>query len=144
MKGIRKYVYASVLTLSALNFAPTLATAQDEGGSFTLPHEVRWQSATVPAGDYRFTVQAVGPSELLKLRKISGAPASFMLMVNDANVQTSSEAARLEIKSEAGIRYVSSMSLPDFELTLHFAVPRSAGDMAEMPTTTIAGSAASR
>lgn len=144
MKGIRKYVYAAVLMLSALNFAPTLASAQDEGGNFTLPHEVHWQNAIVPAGDYRFTVEAVGPSELLKLRKVSGAPASFMLMVNDADVMTSSEGARLVIKSGAGVRYVSSMSLPEFQLSLHFAIPPGEGEMAQMRTQGLASSAGSR
>ncbi len=143
MNGIRKYVYAAVLTLSALNFAPTPASAQDEGGSFTLPHEVHWQDAVVPAGDYRFTVEAVGPSELLRLRRISGAPASFMLMVNAADVMQGGEAAKLLIKSENGVRYVSLMSLPEFELSMHFAPPRGQGEIAEVRTTS-ASSAASR
>jgi hypothetical protein len=131
MKAIRKYVYAAALTLSALNFAPTLASAQDEGGSFTLPHEVHWQNAVVPAGDYRFTVESVGPTEMLKLRKITGTPASFMLMVNDADALESIEPASLIIKSEAGLSYVSAMSLPQFELALHFAAPRTA-EIAQM------------
>jgi hypothetical protein len=118
MKSIRKYTYAVVLTLSALNFAPNLASAQDEVGSFTLPHEVLWQNAEVPAGDYRFTLQAMGPTEMLTLTKISGAPASFMLMVNDT------ETARLVIHSKSGSSYVSSMTLPLFEITLHFAAPK--------------------
>ena len=82
--NIRKCIYAAVLVLSALNFAPSLASAQDESGRFTLPHQVRWQNAIVPAGDYSFTLQSVGSSEMLTLRKISGAPASYMLMANDA------------------------------------------------------------
>ena len=61
MKSIRKFAYAAVLTLSALNFAPSLASAQDEGGKFTLPHEVLWQNAVVPAGEYRFSLQPMGP-----------------------------------------------------------------------------------
>ena len=54
MKSIRKFVYAAVLILSALNFSPSLASAQDAAGTFTLTHEVRWQNAMVPAGKYRF------------------------------------------------------------------------------------------
>lgn len=44
MKSIRKLAYAAVLTVSALNFAPSLASAQDEGGRFTLAHNVHWLS----------------------------------------------------------------------------------------------------
>jgi len=37
MKSIRKFAYAAVLTLSALNFAPAWLPAQDGGGTFRLP-----------------------------------------------------------------------------------------------------------
>jgi hypothetical protein len=124
MKSIRKYAYAVVLTLSALNFAPNLASAQDEGGSFTLPHDVLWQNAEVPAGEYRFTLQPVGPSAMLKLTKMSGTTACFMLLVNDSDTADGSETARLVIRSKSGSSYVSSMTLPQFEVTLHFAAPK--------------------
>jgi hypothetical protein len=124
MKSIRNYAYAAVLTLSALNFAPHLASAQDEVGRFRLPHDVLWQNAEVPAGDYRFTLQPVGPTEMLKLTKLSGTTASFMLMVNDTDVADGSETARLVIHSTSGSSYVSSMTLPQFEVTLHFAPPK--------------------
>jgi hypothetical protein len=134
MKGIRKYGYSALLMLSALNLDPTVASAQDEGGRFSLPHGVHWKDAIVPAGDYRFTVEAVGPSELLKLLKVSGAPASFMLMVNDTDVTPTSEGAKLVSKSEGDFSYVSLMSLPQFDLSLHFAAPRKETTVAEMRT----------
>jgi hypothetical protein len=134
MKSIRKYAYAVVLTVSALNFAPSLASAQDDCGSFKLPHEVLWQNTLVPAGDYRFTLQPVGPSEMLKLTKLTGKPASFMLLVNDTEEATGSEPASLVINSKFGTSYVSAMNLPQFEVTLHFAAPISSGkEVAEIP-----------
>jgi len=144
MKSIRNFAYAAVLTLSALNFAPSLASAQDEGGSFTLPHEVLWQNATVPAGDYRFTLHPVGPSEMLKLTKITGKPASFMLLVNDTTEDaTGSERANLIIDSKLGTSYVSAMNLPQFEVTLHFAAPAYSGkkEVAEIHTASAVSSA---
>jgi hypothetical protein len=141
MKSIRKFAYAAVLTLSALTFAPSLASAQDEGGTFTLTHEVHWQNAVVPAGEYKFTLQAMGPSEMLRLRKISGAPASFMLLVNDTDAN-SSETAGLVIDSKAGESYVSAMNLPQLQVTLHFAAPRNFGkEMARMDPSFTASSA---
>jgi hypothetical protein len=83
MKSIRRLGYAAVLTLSALNFAPSLASAQDAAGTFTLPHEVHWQNAVVPAGNYHFTIASSGPSEMLTLRKIGGSGAGFMMLVAD-------------------------------------------------------------
>jgi len=142
MKSIRKFAYAAALTLSALNFAPNLASAQDEGGTFTMPHQVHWQNAIVPAGDYKFTLQSMGPSEMLKLRKISGAPASFMLLVNDTTAAHDSAPAGLTINSKLGESYVSAMNLPLFEVTLHFAAPANpAKEMAEMHPLAAASSA---
>jgi hypothetical protein len=138
MKSIRNYVYAAALTLSALNFAPSLASAQDDGGRFTLPHEVLWQNTPIPAGDYRFTLQPVGPLEMLKLSKISGTPASFMLMVNDTEATNGSETARLVIRSRPGNSYVSSMTLPQYEVTLHFATPKnSEKEMAQLQPSSV-------
>jgi hypothetical protein len=139
MKSIRKVVYAALLALSALNFAPTPASAQDEGGRFTLPHEVRWQNVVVPAGEYRFALQPMGPSEMLKLTKITGSPASFMLVANDTEAGTSSSTARLLINSEGERSYASAMELPQFEVTLHFAAPVKA--LAVVRTASSAGSA---
>lgn len=142
MKSLRKFAYAAVFTLSALNFAPSLASAQDEGGTFTLPHAVRWQNAVVPAGDYKFTLQPTGPSEMLSLHKISGTPASFMLLVNDTDVVNGSETASLVIESRSGKSYVSSMNLPQFEVTLHFVAPRnSEKELAQVRTASAANPA---
>ena len=133
MKSIRKFAYAAVLTLSALNFAPSLAFAQDEGGTFKLPQEVHWQNAEVPAGDYRFSLQSMGPSRMLTLIKTTGKPASFMLFANETETLTSFKPARLVIRSKFGKSYVSAMNLPQFEVTLHFAAPaNSVKEVAEM------------
>jgi hypothetical protein len=127
-KSIRSLAYAAVLTLSALSFSPSLASAQDEGGSFKLAHEVHWQNVVVPAGTYRFTLQPVGPSTMLRLTRLTGTPASFMIMVNDREEDSNgSNQSLLVIDSKSGISYVSSMALPEFEIKLHFAPPATTG-----------------
>ena len=99
MNSIRRVVYAAVLVLSALNFTPSLASAQDAAGTFTLTHEVRWQNAVVPAGKYRFTVAASGPAEMLTLRKVDGSAAGFMLLVTDSEDSQPSDDSRLVVVS---------------------------------------------
>jgi hypothetical protein len=142
MKSIRNFAYAAVLTVSALNFAPSLASAQDEGGSFKLAHEVSWQNAVVPAGEYRFSLQPMGPWEMLTLTKIAGKPASFMLTAKVTEAVAGSETARLVIDSRSGKTFVSAMDLPQFEVTLHFAAPANSGkEVAEMHTASAAMSA---
>jgi len=139
MNSSRRFVYAAVLVLSALNFAPSLASAQDAAGTFTLTHEVRWQNAAVPAGKYRFTVGASGPSEMLTLRKVDGSGAGFMLLVTDTENSQPSDDSRLILVSRSSGSFVSIMQLPEFGLTLRFAVPSETREVAQ----TVAASTAS-
>ena len=138
MKSIRRFVYAAVLVLSALNFAPSVASAQDAVGTFTLTHEVRWQNAIVPAGKYRFTMGANGPSELLTLTKITGTGAGFLLMVTDTEASKPSDLSRLVVVSRPSGSFVSTMQLPDFGMTLHFAVPAETREVAQAAVSTTA------
>jgi len=131
MKSIRRLGYAAVLTLSALNFAPSLASAQDAVGTFTLPHEVHWQNAVVPAGNYRFTIASGGPSEMLTLRKIGGSGAGFMMLVVDTEVSKPSDVSELVMVPRPTGSFVSTMQLPEFGVTLHFAVPAETREVAQ-------------
>jgi hypothetical protein len=135
MKSICKFAYAGLLALSFLTFMPALASAQDARGAFTLVHDVRWQNVAVPAGDYKFSVELRGPSEMLTLRKVSGGSAGYMILVNDADSNasegaTTSENGKLTLVSQSGSRYVSSMELPTIGMTLHFTVPAETRELA--------------
>jgi hypothetical protein len=141
MNTIRRFVYAAVLMLSALSFAPSLASAQDAAGTFTLTHEVRWQNAIVPAGKYRFTVAASGPSEMLTLRKIDGSGAGFMLLVTESENSQPAGDSQLVLISRPGGSFVSTMQLPEFGLTLHFAVPSDRRELAQSVATSTASAA---
>ncbi len=134
MNSIRRFAYAAALVLSALNFTPSLASAQDAAGTFTLTHEVRWQNAVVPAGKYRFTVGASGPSEMLTLRKLDGS-AGFMLLVADAENSRPSQDSRLVVVSRRNGSFVSTMQLPEFGMTLHFAAPAETREVAQAVAT---------
>jgi hypothetical protein len=139
MKSIRRFAYAAVLTMSALNYAPSLASAQDVAGTFTLNHEVHWQNAIVPAGEYRFTLGPEGPWELLTLRKASGTGAGFMLLVNDTDTSRPSDVSRPVVVSRPSGTFVSTMQLPQFGMTLHFTVPPETREVAKsVATSTVA------
>jgi hypothetical protein len=135
MNSIRRFVYAAVSVLSALNFAPSVASAQDAAGTFTLTHEVRWQNAIVPAGKYRFTVEASGPSDMLTLRKVDGNSAGFMLLVTDTENSKPSDDSRLILVSRPSGSFVSTMQLHEFGMTLHFAVPSETREVAQSVAT---------
>ena len=124
MKSIRNYVYAATLAASALNFAPTLASAQEPAhGKFTLAHEVRWGSAKLPAGDYEFAYDPYTGSRMLSLSKVSGTRAGYIVLVPDTDDSKPSDLSRLVLLATADGSYVSAMQLPQFGITLHFAVP---------------------
>jgi hypothetical protein len=144
MKSIRRFTYAAVLFLSALNFAPSLASAQDASGTFTLNHEVRWQKAVVPAGTYHFSMEARGPSELLLLNRISGKGAGFLVLVTDTEASQPSDTSRLVLVSRPEGSFVSAMELPEFGVTLHFAVPASTREVARAAPVATTTASASR
>ena len=124
MKTIRNYVYAAMLAASALNFAPTLASAQAPAhGKFTLSHEVRWGSAKLPAGDYEFSYDPDTATHLLSLSKLSGPRAGYMVLVTDTDDAKPSDLNRLVLTGTPAGSYVSALQLPEFGMTLHFNVP---------------------
>lgn len=123
MNKIRRFGYAALLAFTTLTFTPGSAASQDIAyGRFTLAHNVRWQSAIVPAGDYRFSVEGDGPSSVLTLSKLDGQPAGFMLAAQNSN-DTAPGPSRLVLERTSEGSYVSEMHLPEFGLTLHFAAP---------------------
>ena len=124
MNSFRKLASTAVLTLGALAVFPSLAAAQSAAGTFTLSHEVNWQRAVVPAGTYRFSLESRGgPSQLLTLRKLNGDYRSFIIVANDVSQSKASDLDQLVLVSRSGKSFVSSLELPEFETTLHFAVP---------------------
>jgi hypothetical protein len=138
MNTIRKFAYATVLTLSALNFAPGLASAQDAAGTFTLSHEVHWQNAVVPAGTYRFTIASDGPANLLTLRS---SRAGFVMLVTDTEDSKRSDLSRVVLVSRPQGSFVSAMQLPQFGMTLHFVVPEETREVAQAVATSAASAA---
>jgi hypothetical protein len=139
MNSIRKYMFATLLAFATLSLMPTLASAQNPtSGRFKLVHEVRWQSAVVPAGDYRFTYVADGASGLLTLTKISDPGAGFIFLVTDTDELASSGVSLLTLKSTAEGSYVSEMRLPDAGTELHFAAPAHANKEMVHAATTVA------
>jgi len=141
MSSIRRYVYAALLAITTLSFAPTLVSAQSPArGKFTLPHEVHWQSAVVPAGEYEFKYDPNDRAGVLTLSRMSGARVSFMVLVYDTDEARTNDLNRIVLESRPAGSYVSEMQLPLFGMTLRFAVPAAAGEkqMAKATTETLA------
>ena len=124
MRSIRKFAYASILTLSIFAAQPTPAAAEDARGTFTLSHEVHCQNWVLRPGDYRFSVKTIGASEYLLLRPLNGSRTEAMLLVNEVESPLPNEVSRLVLVSRDGQSFASSMELPAYDMSLHFTVPR--------------------
>jgi hypothetical protein len=126
--SIRKFVYAALLAVTSLGFVPTLASAQEAHGKFTLTHDVHWQTALVPAGEYRFSFDANGPAGVLVLSKLSGARGGFLMTVHDTDEIRGSGPGLLLLESTSGGSYVSALQLPEVGMTLRFVVPAASAE----------------
>ena len=124
MKTIRNYVYAAMLAVTALNFAPTLASAQESAkGKFTLTHQAHLGNATLAAGDYAFSFDPDNGTRMLSISKLSGARTGYMVLVSDTEDSKPSDQNRLILEATTHGSYVSAMQLPEFGMTLRFTVP---------------------
>jgi hypothetical protein len=128
MRSLRKFAYATFLTLSIFCVQPTLANAEDARGVFTLSHDVHWQNNVIRAGDYAFTLKSIGRPTFLVLRALNGTGTDAMMLVSDIDAPTfetskSDEMSRLVLVSRNGQSFVSSMELPSYEMSIRFVVP---------------------
>ena len=124
MKRIRTYIYAALLGITALNFAPSLAAAEAPAhGKFTLGHDVHWGSALVSAGEYEFSFDPNQTSRVLTLSKLDGNHARLMLLIVNSDDSKPSDSNQLVLETKADGSYVSAMQLADCGMTLHFIVP---------------------
>ena len=135
MKSLRTFAYTSALALSTLSLAPSMASAQQARGSFKLTHDAHWGNQMVRAGEYRFTLESEGPSEMLVLSKVGGNRSSSMMLVRDTEVSKPTDISQLLLVSRPEGRFVSAMHLPQAGITLHFAVPPETSAVAKADST---------
>ena len=103
-----------VLGVLAVGLQAKPANAQVFRGRFTLPTEVRWGMATLPAGDYSFTWDKSGIDGRVSVYR-GMRPVAFILPQGLRDPKSE----RCEIVVEAGI--VRELSLPQIGVTLSFA-----------------------
>jgi hypothetical protein len=78
------------------------------GGKFTLPYEVRWGSATLPAGDYSLSMDSIkGPLQVIDA---SGRVRALVYGVQDP--PTKSQPTALLVTRDGAQRTVRSLNCP--------------------------------
>ncbi len=141
MNSLRNLGYAALLSASTFNFAPTLASAEEPArGKFILTHDVRWETASVPAGEFEFAYDPNSVSPVLTITKVSGPRASFMLIVPTREESKSHGSNRLLLEGTPEGSYVSAMELPECGVTLRFRVPHTSEKLIAKAGSAAAGS----
>ena len=127
MKTLRHFGYAALLAATMLNYAPSPASAEEPSrGHFKLVHDVHWENAVVPAGEYAFSYDPDSLSPVLTITKTDGPRASFMLMVAARDASSMKDSNVLVVETTPAGSYVSALRLPESGVTLHFRAPRAA------------------
>jgi len=102
-------VAIGLLTMSA-GASETVAQRIAERGSFTLPFEVRWNSAVLPAGDYTFTMDSTGLNGTMNLQGPNGTIFLRTMALSD---QDTNQRSALSIEGRGNTRFVKELYLSD-------------------------------
>jgi hypothetical protein len=120
-----------VLVTMAVALLPRAARAQAAvDGKFTLPTEVHWGTAVLPAGVYRFSVDAFEPSTVLRIYDESNPAVSYFVMTQgwDQAASVSGE-SRLILGNKDGETYVKELRLGSQGMSLYYGPPKLTKEM---------------
>jgi len=90
-------------------------------GKFTLPFETRWGSATLPAGDYTFTMESASSPYRLY---IHGQAGNAIIMAAAADKKVASGHAQLNLVDIADVQNVETFEAPELGLTFSYATAK--------------------
>jgi len=112
-----------VLVALALVLSASVGKSQEARyeGTFTLPFEVRWGNATLPAGDYTLRVDDVYASRIIY---IQGEGKSIMVPAGVPDQREISNHSQLDLVETAHGYAVRSLEAGQLGLSLDYAVPK--------------------
>ena len=105
----------------ALGALATNGNAQNAyRGKFTLPVETHWGRATLPAGDYTFTLPSASAPYRLYIR---GQAGNAIIMAATTDYKVVSGHAQLNLVDVADVQTVQTFEAPELGLTFIYATP---------------------
>jgi hypothetical protein len=110
------------IALIAVCSAPAPAAAQNAyNGRFTLPSDVRWAAALLPAGEYTFSLKSnVLPAQIV----IHGPNGTSMILTSISELKKGDAPSSLTIQHRNGMRVVSDLYLAELGIDLRYAAPK--------------------
>jgi hypothetical protein len=109
----------AVLVLGALATSGNAQTAYQ--GKFTLPFETHWGGATLPAGDYTFTLASANSPYTLY---VYGQAGSAIIKASAADEKVVSGHAQLNLVDIADVQNVETFEAPELGLRFSYATPK--------------------
>jgi hypothetical protein len=139
MKSYRNLLLVTVAgALLAIGVSGTQAVAQSiaASGRFTLPYEVRWNSAVLPAGDYTYSMlSTASPAPMI----LSGPEGRIFLRAMMVEEKNTNQHSTLTIESRGRDRFVQELYLADSGRHFVYWLPKvakSERQLAQGPATT--------
>ena len=103
-------------------------SAQDYKGTFTLPIETKWGPATLPAGDYSFTIDTASASHVAKIRWENGGAIVIASGVTDQRSVARSELVLVRRGKKGTVRALAlaipALHQPEGGLVFSYAPPK--------------------
>ena len=137
-----KSTFNRILTIVAIALIAACVSATPAAaqgvfhGNFTLPNDVRWGDAMLPAGDYTFSLQSSGlPAQII----LRGPNGGAFIVTSATNRRDSGDSSNLTVERRGGTRFVSEMYLADLQLHLRYqapALPKNERLLAQGPVST--------
>ena len=109
------------LAALALGALAAIGNAQNAfQGKFTLPFETHWGSATLPAGDYTFTMSSANSSYTLYVR---GEKVNAIIRATATDEQVVSSHAQLNLVDISDVQTVETLDAPEIGKTFSYWTP---------------------
>ncbi len=120
MKSIRNNTLLRTLALGVMasSLGAVVANAQTVRGTFSLPAEVRWGTATLQAGDYAFSSEGMRTGDMLQVTQ--GGKAVAMVLPQSHDPAVAGRAVLVIRQGKAGCT-VSEIRLPEVGVVLRYA-----------------------
>jgi aspartate oxidase len=114
-----------VLAVASAFIFAGIASAQVCKGQFTLPFDAHWGGATLPAGDYTFTLNSAGQPSIVKIEQ--GQRNVALVMAQSGTASDTSKASELTVTRSGGHARIRVLHLAELGTDLYYAAPKAEG-----------------
>jgi hypothetical protein len=118
--------FSRILAIATLGFIAICASASAASaqsvfkGTFTLPEDVQWGNALLPAGDYSFSLKsASAPAQIT----LNGPNGGAFILASVTDKREEGDSSNLTIERRGRTHYVHTMYLAELGLELRYQVP---------------------